>query len=654
MRRLVAANTRLMTRALALALPLVLLPGTARAEELPPLVPSFDFETFHAATDPRAISVIDGARPLEKGSYSTGLIFHYSDRPLGLCLMKEPGAECVPAGTAVSSRVRADLTAAFGFGLIEARLHLPMVITQTTPIDPPMDVPRLAGSGVGDITPGVRVRLYDSGLIAIAAGADLSIPTGQGAASFVGNETFLLTPRVVADLRRPHFALAASLGYRFRPEPAVLANITLDDQVTFALAAEYEALRGLGIGAAVYGAVGVVGANTNPGAMPIELALSARLRATDSVSIEIGGGPGLAPGVGTPEFRLFAGLRYGNVLIDEDHDGVADIDDRCPGEREDVDGFEDSDGCIDPDNDGDGINDALDKCRDKAEDVDQFQDEDGCPDTDDDGDGALDVEDKCPRVAEDFDGFADEDGCPELDDDEDGIADKDDKCQFEAEDKDGLADEDGCPEADFDGDGVLDPDDKCPTEAEDKDGFRDEDGCPDPDNDGDNIADAQDKCPLEAETYNGNLDEDGCPDKGRVLVVVSDVEIGLTEKIFFGFNSHVIDPRSFKLLNTVATAIKANADMKIRVEGHTDDVGDEAFNLELSHKRADSVRAFLTGKAGVPAERVESIGYGKTRRLIDAETPDARAANRRVEFKIVSGKTALPAGATLPAGAKQP
>ena len=174
------------------------------------------------------------------------------------------------------------------------------------------------------------------------------------------------------------------------------------------------------------------------------------------------------------------------------------------------------------DRDGDGIKDDVDKCPDEPEDFDGFEDEDGCPDPDNDSDGILDVDDKCPNEPEDKDGFEDEDGCPDGDKndrDGDGILDDVDKCPDEPEDIDGFEDEDGCPDPDNDKDGILDVDDLCPNEPEDKDGFEDEDGCPDPDNDKDGILDSDDKCPNEPETYNGFEDEDGCPDTGRVVVI---------------------------------------------------------------------------------------------------------------------------------------
>ncbi len=166
------------------------------------------------------------------------------------------------------------------------------------------------------------------------------------------------------------------------------------------------------------------------------------------------------------------------------------------------------------DQDHDGIPDRKDGCPTVAEDLDGFQDEDGCPDYDNDGDGIPDVLDKAPLQPEDFDGFEDEDGAPDYDNDGDGIADWDDLCPDEPEDYDGHFDKDGCPDdfLDADGDGVEDRYDQCPGQAEDMDGFEDADGCPDPDNDLDGIPDSEDACPNEPENYNGVDDTDGCPD----------------------------------------------------------------------------------------------------------------------------------------------
>ncbi len=136
-------------------------------------------------------------------------------------------------------------------------------------------------------------------------------------------------------------------------------------------------------------------------------------------------------------------------------------------------------GGIGPDKDRDGIPNRKDACPDEPEDIDTFEDEDGCPDPDDDKDGIEDVDDECRLDPEDKDGFEDKDGCPDTDNDKDGIADENDQCRDKAEDEDGFEDSDGCPELDNDGDGYLDTEDGCTNAPETFNSYLDRDGCPD-------------------------------------------------------------------------------------------------------------------------------------------------------------------------------
>jgi outer membrane protein OmpA-like peptidoglycan-associated protein/opacity protein-like surface antigen len=148
---------------------------------------------------------------------------------------------------------------------------------------------------------------------------------------------------------------------------------------------------------------------------------------------------------GMIEARLGLNLLFGGNR-DTDGDGILNKNDKCPKVAEDIDGFQDGDGCPDLDNDGDGIPDIKDQCPNQAEDIDGFQDDDGCPDLDNDGDGIPDIKDKCPNQAEDMDGFQDDDGCPDLDNDGDGIPDIKDQCPNQAETVNGYEDADGCPD----------------------------------------------------------------------------------------------------------------------------------------------------------------------------------------------------------------
>ncbi|MEW5855706.1 MAG: thrombospondin type 3 repeat-containing protein, partial [Myxococcota bacterium] len=256
---------------------------------------------------------------------------------------------------------------------------------------------------------------------------------------------------------------------------------------------------------------------------------SAELTATGGLELwwfhpYVGASAALLPGYGTPDFRLFAGVRVEPIPptpppTDCDKDGIPDALDQC----QHVPGPASLRGCPPAkDSDGDGLVDDVDRCPQDPEDKDGFQDEDGCPDPDNDGDGVLDTADRCVMEPEDKDAYADEDGCPDPDNDGDGMLDGVDACPLEPEAVNGFQDQDGCPDvpppADTDGDGLLDPDDRCPMDPEDKDGFEDQDGCPDRDNDQDGFLDAQDKCPNEPETINNNEDDDGCPDQGKTLV----------------------------------------------------------------------------------------------------------------------------------------
>jgi outer membrane protein OmpA-like peptidoglycan-associated protein/opacity protein-like surface antigen len=127
-------------------------------------------------------------------------------------------------------------------------------------------------------------------------------------------------------------------------------------------------------------------------------------------------------------FEGFLGLTYWFSSPDGDGDGILDTEDACPSVKEDIDGFEDDDGCPDLDNDGDKVPDLSDGCPLDAEDVDGFQDDDGCPEPDNDLDGILDADDECPDDAEDYNGFQDADGCPDRDTDRDGVPDERDQC----------------------------------------------------------------------------------------------------------------------------------------------------------------------------------------------------------------------------------
>ncbi len=212
---------------------------------------------------------------------------------------------------------------------------------------------------------------------------------------------------------------------------------------------------------------------------------------------------------------------------------------------------------------------------------------------------------------------------------------------------------------DRDGDGIADDKDNCPDKAEDKDNFEDQDGCPDPDNDHDGVCDpnetiqsnlkayqcrGKDACPDKAETINGIKDDDGCPEKAKATVRVVGKKIEILKKVYFKTNKATIMKRSYPILRAVAAILRANPQVKlVRVEGHTDERGKAARNLDLSQRRAEAVKQFLVD-AGIAPERLQAKGYGEDR-PIQPNCSKLRgrrrrkacwSKNRRVEFQILT------------------
>ena len=336
--------------------------------------------------------------------------------------------------------------------------------------------PEAMGPALGDLRVEARRHLLErpagGGNLDLAAGMGVGLPTAD-AGSWLGGAWALELEGLLTWQRGP-LRLDANLGARLRSTQE-LATHAVDPATGAAIHAAAGAGTGtggltalrtgsqfqFGLGAAhdlgtawraraelhlLRAAPGV--AAVPEGQLVVDLLAGADVRLHPAWSLQVGLGAAPTTGPGSAGLRAFAAvtLEPGALPADQDADRIDDKADRCPTEAEDLDGFEDHDGCPELDDDQDGVPDAADRCPRTAEDKDGTDDQDGCPEPDDDRDGVPDVIDRCPKEIEDIDGFEDKDGCPEPDNDGDGIKDVDDVCPLSPENRNSFEDNDGCPD----------------------------------------------------------------------------------------------------------------------------------------------------------------------------------------------------------------
>jgi OOP family OmpA-OmpF porin len=604
-----------------------------------------DLQMFRPAMDSKGFITLNSSGILGQGDVSFGLVTSYARKPLSFTGTGSFGGQTNTFS--VDHLITPSLQAAVGFTKlphlgVELGLVLPMSVLSGhgNPTDPgptPMANDNKEYSftkqGLGDIQIHPKLRLLNAtrGGLGLAIIPSVIFGTGDKNAFFGEGQT-IFQPTGVIDTEFGYlgrFRAAINAGMRIRGHKSQF----VDDMASYprqyqgmstntnqGIQVGNEVLGGLGLSygivpqkfdivGEIYGVMGLdshklLGATVGDKLGPTAEAIAGiKLYLARNSFFEIGGGWRVANGYGGAAPRAFMGFIFEPSIGDRD---------------------------------GDGYKDDVDQCPDDPEDFDDFEDEDGCPEPDNDKDGILDVDDKCPNDPETKNGYQDEDGCPDnttFDRDGDGIPDDVDKCPDDPEDKDNFEDEDGCPDPDNDKDGIPDVSDLCPNDPEDKDGFEDQDGCPDPDNDKDRILDVNDKCPNEPETYNGFEDDDGCPDKGKVIVRKGKLEI--LDKIYFETDKDEIKSVSFPLLDAIAATINGNPQIQlIEIQGHADERGDDAHNLDLTERRALSVRRALEQRNVEPG-KLKSHGYGETKPICTQHNEDCWSKNRRVEFIIL-------------------
>ena len=395
------------------------------------------------------------------GHWAASFGLGYATNPLQIDLLC--GAASCPSGLmsgGVDRPVSSQTLATLGFAyVLSSRLELAAfvpLLSQSGDANT-IGVAPASGGALGDIGVRAKVGLLHRGDWTTSFGAGLTFPTAS-------DNQFAGTGGVAGELegyqtwRHDLTTVSANVGVLLRGT-ATFGDVRQGTALTYGAGATYRFAPKWLAGGELFGDSTLVSKSGSDS--PLQLLAEARYQVGPALAVSFGIGGGIIGGIGAASVRGFLSLTYspgsgsdernGPTLeefgrLDDDHDGILNKDDKCPEDPEDKDGFQDADGCPDPDNDNDGIPDVLDKCPNQPEDKDGFQDADGCPDPDNDGDGIPDVSDKCPNEPEDKDGFQDADGCPDPDNDGDGIPDALDKCPDEPETINGINDEDGCPD----------------------------------------------------------------------------------------------------------------------------------------------------------------------------------------------------------------
>lgn len=152
------------------------------------------------------------------------------------------------------------------------------------------------------------------------------------------------------------------------------------------------------------------------------------------------------------------------------------------------------------------------------------------------------------------------------------------------------------------------------------------------DSDGDGVIDRLDRCP---NTPAGTkVDMHGCPD---LLLSLTGIN--------FKFDSSVIEPSSSDILDRAVASLNEAKDVAVRIEGHCDSTGSDAYNQLLSERRANAVRDYLVAH-GIAAQRLSVVGKGEGQPAASNDTEEGRYQNRRVEFRVAGEAAVSPQAAT--------
>jgi len=537
-------------------------------------VPTLNAQTFRPTIDGRRTLWTDDSA---RGPHNQGfgrLLFHYTDDPL--VYVREDGE----IDGLVTNVMQADVLAGYAYDRLRVGVDLPVYLLA-------------AGNGqqetgLGDVSLEAKLTALDGEDAPINLGgtARLTLPTTT-VATALGDPGVGWEVAGVVDRSFGPVLLAANLGLRGGPSTTLetidQGPVEVNDSFLFRTAAGYEFIEDVGATAEITGRTTFASAYVS--GTPVEWLLGGYGYAMDDLVIRGGFGSGLTSGVGSPDFRVVLGV------------GWEPRGPRAP-----------------KDTDLDGITDDIDQCVEEPEDIDEFEDDNGCPDPDNDADGIVDAADQCPLKPEDADGWEDDNGCPDPRTD----------ITVAVEDADGNAIDLAKLTLIRDGEDVASGGQQLTKTT--KPGVYTV------------AATAGTYMPGETtiEVVNGPPQSFvlALEKKKNVKIVVSRDRIDLEDSVNFETAKAVIKEESFDMLDQAVQILVDYPEIaKLRIEGHTDSRGSASYNLKLSTERAASVMQYFIDK-GIDPERLTSEGFGEERPLDPAKTAEAYAKNRRVDFFI--------------------
>ncbi len=573
-------------------------------------MPDLNAQAFRPSIDSVATLWTDDALLAEPGTTNLRLVGDWVHNPLVVRWADDSTT------VLVKDAVNLDLLAGITVWRIRAGLDLPLYLLSTSDVE-------AGGAGLGDLALDLRGGILsedEDAPIGLALNGRITLPTATVDTALgtpgMGGELGLIASKRITD----ELLVAANLGTRFVPETQ-LVNVEVDDQLYYRLGGGYALTDDAGVSLDVAGHLNYNQPFGNSAANPFEGLLGGWYRVADALMLRGGVGHGFTRGISSPDVRLVAMLSWEpRVDQDTDLDGLADSIDACPEQPEDVDQWEDGDGCPDPS--------SVVTVR--------VIDATGQP-----------VPGASSRISgpEPFEGGAEHSGTVHPG-----------AYQVRASADGWLADA-----ASFE---VVAGEDQTVTImlAQAKGlvqvRVRGPDGQP---------VDASftvgDSDPVTTEGGVGEIAllpgamgvvvraEGYAVANQKVKVVanettVVEVELRPTQveltvekieikgEVYFETAKATIQPESFPLLDEVAQVMVDHPEvLRLRIEGHTDSRGNDSYNLQLSKDRAASVLAYLV-EHGVPAERLESEGFGETKPLVRGENAAAWEKNRRVDFFV--------------------